>query len=660
MGNTVIKDTLKYKFGFDQFREGQQAVIERLVAGDSAIAIFPTGAGKSLCYQLPALLLPNLVLVVSPLLALMQDQLEFLQSRNILAASIDSTLSREELLQTMDAVKAGDIKILMISVERFKNERFRNFIQQVPISLLVVDEAHCISEWGHNFRPDYLKLPDYKTQFNIPQVALLTATATPAVVDDMCRKFFVPREFVSTTGFSRPNLRLHVVESVQTHKSQALLGYLQDKCGAGVTQKQSTIVYVTQQQTAAEVAALCNRNGIQAAAYHAGMKNEDRVLIQQAFMQNEICCVVATIAFGMGIDKSDIRNIIHYDLPKSIENYSQEIGRAGRDGKIADCLVFASRDNIHILENFVYGDTPELSGIVVLLEQLQSAADNRWEIVLRQLSILTNIRELPLKTMLVYLEVEGVIKPLHSYFSEYSFKLLIDEHDLVDRFKGERRDFVQALLAACAVAKVWRQVDFDSLFQKGIGERSRIIAALEYFEQQGFIELRSRYMTDVYSVVNRDFILQEVAVKLRKMFESKEQSEVERIAAMVQLFESDTCISQRLAHYFADKDANQACGSCSVCEGYAVTIPAKPELPSLSGFDYAAMISPLLKSIEESVEPIDVSSDLISRFLCGLTVPLFTKIKASKLTGFGVLSDYNYKQVRQWVSVSSKLVHSSI
>ncbi len=654
MGNMMIKETLKQKFGFDEFREGQQAVIERLVAGESAIAIFPTGAGKSLCYQLPALLLPNLVLVVSPLLALMQDQLEFLKSRNIPAASIDSTLSREELLQTMDAVKGGGIKILMISVERFKNERFRNFISQIPISLLVVDEAHCISEWGHNFRPDYLKLPDYKTHFNISQVALLTATATPAVVDDMCRKFSIPRESVATTGFTRPNLRLHVLGSIQEHKPQALLACLQGKCGVDVAQKQSTIVYVTQQQTAAEVAGLCNRGGIRAAAYHAGLKNEDRVAIQQAFMNNEISCVVATIAFGMGIDKSDIRNIIHYDLPKSIENYSQEIGRAGRDGKPADCLVLASRDNIHILENFIYGDTPEFSGIVTLLEQLKVSADSRWEVVLRQLSVLTNIRELPLKTLLVYLEMEGLIKPLHSYFSEYSFKLLIEEDTLVNGFKGERRDFVQALLTECAVAKVWRQVDFESLFKKGIGERSRVVAALEYFEQQGLVELRSRYMTDVYQVVNSSFDLQCVAAKLRQMFENKELSEVKRIASMVELFESNTCISQRLAHYFADKDANQACGSCSVCEGHIVTIPAKRELPSLHGFEYKSMVSPLLKSIEEKVGSIIVSPDLISRFLCGLTVPLLSKIKANKLSAFGALADYNYKQVKQWVNTSGK------
>ena len=193
--------TLKRVFGFDQLRPGQERVISAVLAGRSAAAIFPTGSGKSLCYQLPALHLPHLTVVVSPLLALMQDQLAFLHRHGISAASIDSAQSREQVSETMAKARAGELKILMISVERLKNERFRNFISEVPISLLVVDEAHCISEWGHNFRPDYLKLPDYQRQFGISQVLLLTATATPPVIADMQTKFAIAAEDVVTTGF---------------------------------------------------------------------------------------------------------------------------------------------------------------------------------------------------------------------------------------------------------------------------------------------------------------------------------------------------------------------------------------------------------------------------------------------------------------------------
>lgn len=192
MQSDSLHQTLQSVFGFDSLRQGQQPVIEAVMNGYSAAAIFPTGSGKSLCYQLPATILPNLTLVISPLLALMKDQLSFLQSKGIAAASIDSSQSREEAQQIMAGVKNGQIKILMISVERLKNERFREFIRQVPISLMVIDEAHCISEWGHNFRPDYLKLPQYQRELNIPQSLLLTATATPAVIEDMQKSSILP------------------------------------------------------------------------------------------------------------------------------------------------------------------------------------------------------------------------------------------------------------------------------------------------------------------------------------------------------------------------------------------------------------------------------------------------------------------------------------
>ena len=197
----MIVQTLKQYFGFEALRAGQTQVIQHVLSGQSATAIFPTGAGKSLCYQLPALHLPHLTLVISPLLALIKDQLEFLRSKGIAAASIDSTQDRDRTQRIMQQARSGQLKILMISVERLKNERFRQFISQVPISMLVVDEAHCISEWGHNFRPDYLKLPYYRDQLNIPQVLLLTATATPQVIEDMRQKFNIDKGAITVTGF---------------------------------------------------------------------------------------------------------------------------------------------------------------------------------------------------------------------------------------------------------------------------------------------------------------------------------------------------------------------------------------------------------------------------------------------------------------------------
>ncbi|MGF1807378.1 ATP-dependent DNA helicase, partial [Aliivibrio sifiae] len=337
----TYQQTLKDVFGFDSLRGGQQHVIEKVLNGHSSAAIFPTGSGKSLCYQLPALLLPNLTLVISPLLALMKDQISFLKSKGIAAASIDSTQTREETQAILQGVRNGEIKILMISVERLKNERFRQFIAQINISLLVVDEAHCISEWGHNFRPDYLKLPQDREALNIPNVLLLTATATPAVIEDMSKKFKIDKDDIVITGFYRPNLDISIIPVEEEQKRSALFATLQQR------PNQPSIVYVTLQQTAENVAQWLQSNGIQAKAYHAGLKHDIREDIQHKFMHGELNCIVATIAFGMGVDKSDIRQVIHFDLPKSIENYSQEIGRAGRDGNPSFCTVLANTSGLN-------------------------------------------------------------------------------------------------------------------------------------------------------------------------------------------------------------------------------------------------------------------------------------------------------------------------
>ena len=417
-----LTSSLKQYFGFDQFRGGQEQTIRQLVAGQSSLAIFPTGSGKSLCYQLTALHLPHVTLVVSPLLALMKDQLEFLASKGIPAASIDSTLSGDESQQVMADVRSGKIKILMVSVERFKNERFRQFINAVPISMLVVDEAHCISEWGHNFRPDYLKLPVYCQELNIPLVLLLTATATRKVKNDMAAKFDIQPQHVIQTGFYRANLDLAVVPVAEDKKSQVLVQSIrqQQQIFTASGLQSAGIVYVTLQHSAERVAAYLQGAGINAVAYHAGFDSDKRQQIQNDFMQGRTDVVVATIAFGMGIDKSDIRFVIHYDLPKSIENYSQEIGRAGRDGRPSNCLTLANLDGLNTVENFVYGDTPELSAIEYLLENIRQESKpsarekdvSEWELQVVGLSNASNIRQLPLKTLLVQLEMMNVIKPL--------------------------------------------------------------------------------------------------------------------------------------------------------------------------------------------------------------------------------------------------------
>ena len=634
--------TLEQVFGYPQFRPGQEAAISAVLAGRSAAAIFPTGSGKSLCYQVPALLLPHLTLVVSPLLALMQDQLAFLKRHGISAGSIDSAQSRDDANDVMARARSGELKILMISVERLKNERFRNFLQQVPISLLVIDEAHCISEWGHNFRPDYLKLPDYQRQFNIPQTLLLTATATPKVVADMQARFAIAAADVVTTGFYRPNLNLLVEPVRGEDKRRHLVEWMSERPG------QPGIVYVTLQKTAEHIAEHLGRNGIQAQAYHAGLPNDQREAIQKEFMAGQSNCIVATIAFGMGIDKSDIRNVVHFDLPKSIENYSQEIGRAGRDGQPSDCLVLANRDSLNVLENFVYGDTPEREGIRCVLEEMQAAAaEGQWEFLLGPLADQSNIRALPLKTLLVQMELRGLIAPRYAYYAEYRFKYLLEPEALLEHFDGERRDFVAAIIHTSSRARTWATVNFEAMYTQYSAERNRVVKALDYFQEKGWVELESKQMTEVYNVLHSDFDSAVLSAELHAYFTRHEQAEIARIHAMLDLFGTERCLGHRLAKHFGDHNAPERCGHCSVCHGAIARLPAPPELPALVDKNFAVLCGDFIHRHEQHTGSVP-TAERLTRFLCGINVPLFNRLKARTISGYAALEEYPYAEVRRW------------
>lgn len=653
-----LQQSLKITFGFEAFREGQEQTITQLLSGHSTLSIFPTGSGKSLCYQLTSLHLPHLTLVVSPLLALMKDQLEFLASKGIKAASIDSTLKGNEAQTVMSAVRDGDIKVLMVSVERFKNERFRQFIESVPVSMLVVDEAHCISEWGHNFRPNYLKLPSYCKALNIPLVLLLTATATRKVKQDMAVKFSIDDKHIVQTGFYRPNLDLTVLPVTLAHKNNQLEKIIKTQQGAG-------IVYVTLQHSAETVAQYLTQQGVNACAYHAGFDSDKRSQIQLDFMQGKIQVIVATIAFGMGIDKSDIRFVIHYDLPKSIENYSQEIGRAGRDGLLSQCFTLANLDGLNTVENFVYADTPEFSSIDMLLNIIKSEVitnayesqiEGKWELQISQLSTAVNIKQLPLKTLLVQLELAGVIEPKYAYFADFKIKLLHPEGDILNRFNDERKDFLQRIFNATQFKKVWGSLNFDSLLQDKSIERNRVIAALEYLQEQQFIVLETKGMTEVFKVNLNELSDPSLCQNLSHYFKSNEEKEIKRIATLVRFFELETCLTVSLARYFDDTsfddnrlnntNSEPKCGHCSVCRGQvAILKHSHAKIPWPSDETLIKSMQELAQRLNDKItQPLSLES--YCRFFAGMTVPLFGRNKVRQLPGFGLCENQRYQAIR--------------
>src|SRR3982751_4182684 len=365
----AARAALHARFGYAAFRPGQERAVASVLAGRDTLVVLPTGGGKSVCYQVPALLLPGLTVVVSPLISLMKDQVDALTARGIPATFLNSTLTSAEVSQRMNRVVSGEIKMLYVAPERFDFGSAAERLKDVGVSLLAIDEAHCISEWGHDFRPSYLRVAQVREKLGWPPAVALTATATPHVRQDIARQLRLENPETIITGFDRTNLRYHVVPTrSDAEKDQALIDILEKHEGVA-------IVYAATRRNVEKVTATLERAGITAAAYHAGLDDAHRHDGQEAFMKESVRAIVATNAFGMGIDKPNVRVVIHHAMPGTIEAYYQEAGRAGRDGKQSDVFLLHAFPDRFTHEFFIKGAFPERSTVERVYDRLVRTAD---------------------------------------------------------------------------------------------------------------------------------------------------------------------------------------------------------------------------------------------------------------------------------------------
>ena len=630
--NASIHATLKNVFGFDTFREGQETVITKILEGKSVLAVFPTGSGKSLCYQLSALHLDGLTLVISPLIALMKDQIDFLGRRNIPAARLDSTLDAEEIRRVDLDLRARRLKLLYVAPERLSNERFVQKLRQLKISLMVIDEAHCISEWGHNFRPDYLKLARLALSLKVGRVLTLTATATPAVAQDICRGFSIHSDAFIHTGFHRPNLQLEMTPCRPNQQIALLLSRL------GGRPRGPTIIYVTLQRTAETVANELGKAGFPARAYHAGMASDKRTTVQDWFMNSVEAIVVATIAFGMGIDKSDIRYVYHYNLPKSLENYSQEIGRAGRDGKASICEMLACGGDVTVLENFTFGDTPDAASVGAITDRVLANSGD-FDVSVHELSRDYDVRPLVVETLLTYLELANVIEATEPFYNEYQFTLLRPTQEILARFDPARGEFLGGVFAAAVKAEKWFTLDLGKVVAQLRTTRSRVVKALSFLEEQGDLTLKVAGLRHGYRIKTRPDDLLSLKNAMIERFDARERNDVNRVHQVVQLAAHPECLVRHLLHHFGE-DLEQNCGHCCNCLGAsnrAIRIRREKEAPNLD----PARISDLRRRYPDAL----ASPRQIARFLCGLNSPLLTRTKLHKHPDFGGMGGFSFPTV---------------
>ncbi|KIY66111.1 ATP-dependent DNA helicase [Cylindrobasidium torrendii FP15055 ss-10] len=638
-------------FGHDSFRLLQEQVVKRLVEdNDNALCIFPTGGGKSLTFQVPALCFEGITLVISPLIALMKDQVESLQNKGIMAANLDSSQDAAMTRIIKHDTMNNKLKLLYVAPERLNNEGFVEMMRNVKISLLAVDEAHCISQWGTSFRPEYLKIARFAEEMNVERVLCLTATATKEVIEDICVNFLIDEHGVFKTPVYRPNLGFCVDSAPNfDSKVQKAVALLKKRTGPA-------IVYVTLQKHAEEAAIAFRRHGLEAAIYHAGLPQDERTRIQQNFMASKDGIVCATIAFGMGIDKADIRQVIHMYMPKTLEGYSQEVGRAGRDGLPSTCLMILSPPDIPILEGFCRGDTVSPTSLKLWLQEVALKDEDGDGTI--SFNHYTQAREFDIKDTvlrLLYAQLElkhGFFRAVTPFYAIYDLKEL-SAADWQKVMKDNTKP-AQAIRAGWTRKTAGYQVDVMAVVAASGISREQIARTLSMWELEGLLESKPSQVRNRYRVIKPlPTDLPTIGALADQMFEemvAREEDGVRRIQGVIEFATASKCLAVALAEYFGDVGVvpNEQCGVCSFCKTGQ----------SLS-FNQGTTFDPDPVQVASVLSTVTIRDDprCLARFAFGVSSPrLYANKWTTKHPLFGCLVDADFKKLLEVFDVECRRV----
>lgn len=555
-------DRLLERFGLRAFRPGQREVIESVLAGRDVLCVMPTGGGKSLCYQAPALFLPGLTLVISPLIALIKDQRDQLARLGLPVAALHGGMEPAQQDRELERVASGEATLLYAAPERFKSQRFVDLIMKVGVKLLAVDEAHCISEWGHDFRPDYARLGWRRRQLGAPTTIALTATATDTVRRDIALQLGLDDPAVFVRGFDRPNLFYRVTETRRKQDKRARLDELLGEVDG------SMIIYAASRKACEEVTGDLAAVGHSVGVYHAGMPPDQRRAAQDAFMSGTTKVLVATNAFGMGVDKSDIRAVIHYSMPGTLEAYYQEAGRAGRDGAAAHCeLLFSPADRI-IQEYFIDNEHPERELVERVLNYLRTSSTDMIEVTRAEMAEqIGGVSEMAVGSCLKILEQAGAIERMGSRGNRAVVRLGVQGPDLADLLPASattQRKVVRFLQGLAASTGGQECSFYPERACEALGmDRSTLTHALAEIGQRLPIDYVPPFRGSATRLIDRETPFQNIPIDFEALAERKriEQGKLDRVLDYAR---SGGCRRIALLAYFGER--SEPCGHCDVCE----------------------------------------------------------------------------------------------
>jgi ATP-dependent DNA helicase RecQ len=641
--------TLLATFGLSEFRPGQREVVDAVASGEDVMCVMPTGGGKSLCYQLPSLLKKGTTIVVSPLIALMKDQVDSLRKLGIQASLINSSLSAAEQTAALSQMASGNLNLVYVAPERLRNSRFLDAISDVNINLLAIDEAHCVSEWGHDFRPDYSRLGRFRERYlKDVQTIALTATATPMVRDDISDILRLKEPRVFVTGFARTNLRFSVTHAKSDHeKDEELTRYISNQTGSG-------IIYAATRKRCEELAQwLPEKTRRPIGAYHAGLEPAQRQRVQDDFMSGKLSAIVATNAFGMGIDKADIRFVVHYNIPGSLEAYYQEAGRAGRDGNNSECRLLFSYSDRYIQEFFIENRYPQRETVKSVYDFLLTREEDPIELTLEQIREEIGVKEgtEAIGTAQTLLAKSGVLRRLDSAANHAIVRIDSDAETLLDFLPKEaklRRKVMHAIERMVGrqrredvYVRLPRLADMAGVDSDQLKRTLRELNRLRSFDYVAPFRGRAVHL------VQRDLSFEQLDIDFEDL-NTRKRAEFDKLEAVIKFARTAGCRQRVILQYFGEAGAAN-CGLCDRCQpddgspGRSSDICLASDIEGIDSNSLLRGIQVVLSGVTRMHGRF--GKNMVAQMLCGSRNKKLQQWKLHQLSTYGLLSELRQTEV---------------